>query len=61
MNIFMMVYDMYMMNLYIVDTICSLVSLMNMCWSTLLKYDDMCSQMLCYVKWGVGHDSCWVT
>ena len=41
MDMLIMLYDMYMMNLHIVDTISLLVSLMNMCWSTLLKYDIM--------------------
>ena len=43
MYIIIMVHDMYMMNLHIVVTICLGVLLMNMCWSTLLKYDDMYS------------------
>ena len=43
MNIHIMVHDMYMMNLHTVDTICLLVSVMNMFCSTLLKYDDIYS------------------
>ena len=43
MNMIMMVYDMHVMNMHIVDTTRFLVSLMNICWPTLLKYDDMYS------------------
>ena len=41
-----MIYDIYMMNLHIVDTNCLLVSLTNICWFILLKNDAMNSQML---------------
>ena len=43
MKILVTIYDMYMMNLHFVDTICGLVSLMNVGWSIWLKKDDMYS------------------
>ena len=50
MNMLIIIHDMYMMNLHVIDTIGILVSPMNMCWCTLLKYDGMYSQMQCNGK-----------